>query len=85
MDLAWIEEELCLLSGVDQGPRCIEVALVGKERVGIHPVHLDRDACGPFGAEFGDREAGIEEQRSPGARPRLGELLGGMTPIEKPE
>ena len=84
MDVAGIEEQLCSVGGVDQGPRRIEIAFAGKEWVGIHPVHLDRHAVGPPVAEFGHRETGVDQQR-PRAPARVwASFWAGITPIEKP-
>ena len=77
MHVAGVEEQLCLVGGIDKGSRRIEVALAREFRVGIHPVYLDRHAIGPSVTKLGDREAGVEEQGTPSPLAGLGELLGG--------
>ena len=77
MHVAGVEKQLCLVSGIDKGSRRIEVALAREYRVGIHPMYLDRHAIGPSLTKLGDREAGVEEQGTPGLFAGLGEFLGG--------
>jgi hypothetical protein len=76
--VAGIEEEGGVACCRDDLAGGIEIALAGKNRVGVHGVDLHRDALRP-GAEgpfARNRDAGIEEQGAAGTRSGLGKFLG---------
>ena len=74
--LTGVEEQFCLVGGGDESAGRGQVAvLLGEERVGVHPVHLDGNTLGPGLAELRNRDARVEQQRSPGSRTGLGQLL----------
>jgi hypothetical protein len=61
--VAGVEEQLRVLRLLHERPRGIAVALVDDDRVGLHPVHLDRNAGGPGRPELRHRHARREQQR----------------------
>ncbi len=75
--VAGVEEEFRVVGLGDERTGGVDVTFADEQGVRVHPVHLDRDAVRPGGAERGHRDAGVEQQRAVGSRPRLRELLGG--------
>jgi hypothetical protein len=73
--LPGVEEQLGLVGGADEGPRCVEV--LGEEGVRLLAVHLHRHVRGPRIAELRDRQARRHQQGAARAGPGLRELLGG--------
>jgi 4-carboxymuconolactone decarboxylase len=73
--VAGVEEQLGVLGLLDEVTGGVDVAFADEDWVGVHPVHLHRHPRGP-GAERGDRDAGIEQQRPARSRPCLRQLLG---------
>src|SRR5580700_8104264 len=73
--VAGVEEQLRVLGLLDELTGGVDIALAGEDRVGVHPVYLRWHPHGP-GAERGDRDTGIEQQRPARSRPCLRQLLG---------
>src|SRR5579864_327128 len=74
--VAGVEEQFGVLGLLDDLAGGVDVALAHEDRIGVHPVYLHRHPVGPGRAERRDRDARIEQQRAPRARPRLRQLLG---------
>src|ERR1019366_29012 len=84
MPVAPIEEQFAIGRAGNQCSRGVEVAFLNEALVRIHAVDLHGNLWRPMAPERGDRNAGLEEKRSGGAVPGLGEFLAGSTPSEKP-
>src|SRR4249920_2024439 len=61
-----VEEQLGVVDGRDDLPGRVNVSLPDEDRVRVHAVDLDGDSVGPRteGPFAGDRDAGVEQQRS---------------------
>jgi probable F420-dependent oxidoreductase len=67
-----------------QGPGCVDVALTGEERVGVHAVDLRRHTGRPRATELRCRDAGVAQHGSACAHPGLGQHLGRQHPEREP-
>ena len=81
--VAGVQEQLRVRGSLDQLAGGTQV-LLGEERVGVHPVDLDRGKVRPRAAELGHRDAGVEQQGTPGPRPGLGQRLRGQHAEREP-
>ena len=82
MHVTGVQEQLRLVGGVYEGSCSIEITPAREFRVSVHPMDLDWHTLGPSIAKLGDRETGIEEERSRGPRPVWANFWAGITPIE---
>lgn len=82
--VAGIQEELGVPDRLDKLAGRVEIAAGNEHLVGVQRVDLERDALRPRGAELGRRDAGVKQQRSFRARPRLASICAGITPSENP-
>ena len=72
-----VDEQLGLRGRRHELAGGVEVAVLGEERVGLHPVNLDRNAVRPRAAELGRRQTGVEEHGALCPLPGLGQHLRG--------
>lgn len=79
MAIARIQEQLGVLDFLHESARGVDVALLGKELVGVHAVDLDGHTLGPL-PELRDGCARLKESGPAGAGPGLGKLLRGHDP-----
>ena len=84
MHVTGIQEQLGVVRGGHKVAGRVHVALPGEDGICVHAVDLHRHTVRPCVAELTEGDAGVDEDGSPRPGVRLGELLGGMTPIEIP-
>jgi hypothetical protein len=81
--IAGIQEQLGALHCLVELPGRVEVSLESP-LVGFHQVDVERDALRPGATELRGRDAAVEQQRSLGTRPRLGQHLRRPRPEREP-
>jgi quercetin dioxygenase-like cupin family protein len=76
VSIAGVHEQLRALHRLVELPRGLEVFVRRQgQHVGVHHVHLERDALRPRAVELGGRDTGMQQHGSSGARTRLGQHL----------